>query len=199
MIKTLGVFLLAAAIGVSSFHPDECPCYTATTALIAPKCAPLSEGCFRPACVHLSTTTIPGKNENCPATPTTTIIKPCPTKCDTGCGTFLETLTASTSCLASKSQIRYSPAPTITTQALPTPTSSANCYTWTTGYAPLCPAAASTCVTLNCIVFKTTTVPAVSAACPTTPTVTFTASCLPYCPGGCRTDLVPVAANPTAG
>jgi len=182
-------FLATAVIilGLTSAD-DNCSCYTATRTLIAPKCAPLT-GCIRPMCIILKSTTIPGPNEDCTTTPTSTVIQPCPTKCVGGCGSAVTTITASEPCPITAASTTIAPV------VSPTPTLK-SCYTWTTGSAPLCPNVTD-CITPDCIVLRTTTVPAVDPACPNTPTATFTPSCIPTCPGGCRTDLVMVAAEAT--
>ena len=68
-----------------SFAQDSCPCYTHSITTQHRRCSTI-RGCIRPACLLLKTTTIPGPNDACSATPTATVTTPCVTTCNRGCG-----------------------------------------------------------------------------------------------------------------
>ncbi|KAF2396624.1 hypothetical protein EJ06DRAFT_585070 [Trichodelitschia bisporula] len=177
MLFTTQILLAALAL-IATATSLNCPCYTETRTISPSNCPPLSGPCIRPLCIRLVTSTIPGHNPHCPNTRTVQVHKPCPTKCETGCGTSVTTVTAPVAC--------------------PMPTST-GCYTYTTGPRQpyLCPDVAATCIRPMCLVQKTLTVPAEGPACPSTPTVTVTPSCIPTCVGACGTVIVTVKAEPT--
>jgi hypothetical protein len=66
--------------------------------------------------------------------------------------------------------------------------------------APVCPGIAEGCAKQTCTVVKTVTVPANSPPCPYTLTYKkrAVATCIPYCPAGCKTVVKTVAARATA-
>ncbi|KAH7088861.1 hypothetical protein FB567DRAFT_547711 [Paraphoma chrysanthemicola] len=124
------------------------------------------------------TTTIPGPATACPTTRTTTSNLPCQTACPRGCGTYVSTLTYSSSCVPSTTP----PPRTITAPTRP-------CYTHTTTTTAECAESGKSCAAPDCLYLSTTRVPAGPVeGCVVTPTVTETRSSVcGVCDGGCGT------------
>jgi len=186
-ILTTTTLFTSLSLGDVNDAQARCSCPVAVVTNRAPKPCPLLPKCGpRPMCIRLISTTVTIPDYSCIPTSTITVYPPCPT-CQRGCGTTVSTITEKTPCQFPGHKVTAS---TLTVAGSTT----SSCYTYTQIPQPTaCPGLH--CITPDCILLGTTTLPAHDAACPVTPVVTATPSCLPSCQAGCGTELVTVKSS----
>ncbi|OCK90266.1 uncharacterized protein K441DRAFT_666290 [Cenococcum geophilum 1.58] len=86
------VFTTTATASTSCLS-SKTSCYTETRTL-SDYCPIATLQCVEPACIVLSTKTVPPINTACPTTPTVTSYVPCQTTCNEACKTAYTTVTA---------------------------------------------------------------------------------------------------------